>query len=225
MSGAQYAMNALPRWSAPILAWSASQPDSCPSKGPSGTIGKVISPFPTFPAIRCIAGCRLEASHLSAAQQQSERKHYDRQSRILTCEHATSRVIRTGGDGEIKILASHYESMELDSPNDIIVRSDGSIFFTDPTYGRMDFVGLARDVELDFRGIFMVGPDAHSPILLASDFEQPNGLCLSPDERTLYVDDTVHGHIRSFEIALDGTISGGSVWAELMPRIRSVTNR
>jgi gluconolactonase len=140
---------------------------------------------------------------------------YDRQARILTCEHATSRVTRTGDGGELDVLASHYGGKELNSPNDIIVRTDGAIFFTDPTYGRMPHFGIERNVELDFRGVYMVGENARSPVLLVSDFEQPNGLCLSPDERTLYVDDTTRGHIRSFTIAADGALNGGKVWAEL----------
>lgn len=138
---------------------------------------------------------------------------YDRQGRLLTCEHVTSRVTRAEPDGRLTILASHWQGKELNSPNDIVCKSDGAIYFTDPTYGRMDVVGLKRDVVLGFRGLYRISPDGGLS-LLADDFGQPNGLCFSLDERRLFVNDTERRHIRVFHIRDDGSVSGGAVWAE-----------
>ena len=140
---------------------------------------------------------------------------YDRRGRMLTCEHATSRVTRTELDGAITVLASTYQGKELNSPNDIVVKSDGRIYFTDPTYGRMPYFGVERAVELDFRGVYRVAEDGSGLTLLADDFAQPNGLCFSRDERLLFVNDTERGHIRGFQVGDDGLISGGGIWAEV----------
>ena len=80
---------------------------------------------------------------------------YDRQGRIVTCEHETSRVTRTEADGSITVLATHYDGRELNSPNDIVVKSDGAIYFTDPTYGRIEYYGIARDMELPYKGVYL----------------------------------------------------------------------
>ncbi|MBL8674067.1 MAG: SMP-30/gluconolactonase/LRE family protein [Rhodospirillales bacterium] len=138
---------------------------------------------------------------------------YDRQGRLLVCEHASSRVTRTEADGSSTTLASHWDGKELNSPNDIVCKSDGAIYFTDPTYGRMDVFGLKRDVVLGFRGVYRVAPDGKLS-LLADDFGQPNGLCFSLDEKRLFVNDTDRGHIRVFDVGTDGALSGGAVWAE-----------
>lgn len=141
---------------------------------------------------------------------------YDRHGRMLSCEHATSRVTRTEPDGSITVLASHYEGKELNSPNDIVTRSDGSIYFTDPTYGRMPGYGVERPVPLGFRGVYRVAPDGTDLKLLADDFVQPNGLCFSRDERKLFVNDTEQAHIRVYEVSADGGLDGGAVWAEVV---------
>lgn len=140
---------------------------------------------------------------------------YDRQGRMLSCEHATSRVTRTAADGTIAVLATHYQGKALNSPNDIVVRGDGSIYFTDPTYGRMPYYGVERPSELDFRGVYRMAEDGSGLTLLADDFDQPNGLCFSRDERRLFVNDTERGHIRVFDVGADGLLSGGAVWAEV----------
>ena len=140
---------------------------------------------------------------------------YDRQGRLVTCEHATSRVTRTESDGTITVLATHYGSKALNSPNDIIVKSDGSIYFSDPTFGRMEYYGVPRDPELDFRGVYRVTPDGTGLTLLADDFDQPNGLCFDREERVLFVNDTMRSHIRAFAVEPDGTLSGGAVWADV----------
>ncbi|MCK4975436.1 MAG: SMP-30/gluconolactonase/LRE family protein, partial [Anaerolineales bacterium] len=102
----------------------------------------------------------------------------DRQGRLLTCEHATSRVTRTEPDGEITVLASHYDGKELNSPNDIVVKRDGGIFFTDPASGRSEKFGVLREQELDFQGVFRLD-DLGGLTLLVDDFSKPNGLCFS----------------------------------------------
>ena len=140
---------------------------------------------------------------------------YDRKGRIVTCEHATSRVTRTEPDGSITVLASHYEGTALNSPNDIVVRSDGVIYFTDPTYGRMEGFGVLRDQELDFQGVYRVEEDGSGLALLSNDFAQPNGVCFSADETQLFVNDTERGHIRRFDINGAGTVTGGDVWTEV----------
>ena len=139
---------------------------------------------------------------------------YDGLGRLVSCEHATSRVTRTEKDGEIKILASHFEGKELNSPNDIIVSEKGAIYFTDPTFGRMEYYGVLRECELEVRGVYMIGNDGQLT-LLADDFDQPNGLCFSDDESKLFVNDSMKNHIRVFDINADGTLKGGSVWATL----------
>ena len=137
---------------------------------------------------------------------------WDRQGRLLACEHATSRVTRTEADGRITVLASHYGDKELNSPNDIVVRSDGAIYFTDPIYGRVEYYGVKRDPVLTFRGVYRVADGKLT--LLADDFAQPNGLCFSADEKRLFVNDTERGHIRVFDVRTDGTLAAGRVWAE-----------
>jgi len=143
---------------------------------------------------------------------QSNGLAWDREGRLLACEHATSRLTRTERDGTISVLASHYDGRELNSPNDVVVRSDGTIVFTDPTYGRAEFYGRPRACELDFRGVYAVVP-GQAPRLLADDFGQPNGLCSSDDEQRLFVNDTERQHVRVFDVARDGALSGSRIWA------------
>lgn len=140
---------------------------------------------------------------------------YDREGRIVTCEHATSQVTCTHLDGSITVLASHYNGKQLNSPNDIVVKSDGAVYFTDPTYGRLEYFGVPREPELDFQGVYRIDGGDGSLTLLADDFEQPNGLCFSIDESRMYVNDTERGHIRVFDVKDDGTLSGGDVWADV----------
>ena len=139
--------------------------------------------------------------------------YYDLEGRLISCEHATSRVVREEANGTLSVLATHYEGKELNSPNDVIVKSDGAIYFTDPTYGRMDVFGLLREQDLDFQGVYRIDPNSGDLSLLANDFQQPNGLTFSLDEQQLFVNDTDAGHIRLFDVAEDGSISGGEVWA------------
>ncbi|HYE94192.1 MAG TPA: SMP-30/gluconolactonase/LRE family protein [Terriglobales bacterium] len=139
---------------------------------------------------------------------------WDREGRLLVCEHGSSRVTRTERDGRIVPLATHYQGKELNSPNDIVCAADGAIYFTDPPYGRAEYYGVPRPQELSFQGVYRVGPDPRSPVLLVDDFDRPNGLCFSLDGRRLFINDTARQHIRVFDVAGDGALTGGAVWAE-----------
>jgi gluconolactonase len=140
---------------------------------------------------------------------------WDRHGRLLCCEHATSQVTRIDEDGCVTVIASEYLGQALNSPNDIIVKSDGGIYFTDPTYGRMPYYGVEREPVLGFRGVYRVDADGKRITLLADDFAQPNGLCFSADERRLFVNDTERMHIRVFDVLEDGTLQDSRVWAEV----------
>jgi gluconolactonase len=135
---------------------------------------------------------------------------WDLEGRLLICEHTTSSLIRVEPDGSRTTLASHWQGKELNSPNDVVVASDGSIVFTDPPYGRWPGFGVEREQELDFQGVYRVTPDGELQ-LLVDDFQKPNGLCFSPDEKTLWINDTDGGHIRRFSVGADGSLSGGDV--------------
>jgi gluconolactonase len=141
----------------------------------------------------------------------------DAQGRLIVCEHVTSSVVRMDPDGSgsgREVLATHYEGKELNSPNDVIVHSSGGIYFSDPTYGRMPGFGVERAQDLDFQGVYRLAPEDGDPELLVDDFVQPNGLCFSPDESLLYINDTDPSHIRVFDVADDGTISNSRLFAE-----------
>jgi gluconolactonase len=135
---------------------------------------------------------------------------WDLEGRLLICEHSTSSLIRVEPDGSRTVLASHWQGKELNSPNDVIVASDGSIVFTDPPYGRWPGFGVEREQELDFQGVYRVTPDGELQ-LLVDDFQKPNGLCFSQDEKTLWINDTDGGHVRRFSVSSDGSLTGGEV--------------
>lgn len=132
---------------------------------------------------------------------------------LIICEHATTRLTRLKSDGEIEVIASHWDGKELNSPNDVVGSSDGSLWFSDPTGGRQEHVGIPRDQELDFVGFFRVAPDGELQ-LMADDFQVSNGLCFSPDEKYLYVNDTTKENIRRFRHE-DGKLSDDTVWCEM----------
>ena len=142
---------------------------------------------------------------------------YDAELNLLACEHATSSVARFAADGSREVLASHFEGRELNSPNDLCVRSDGSIYFTDPWYGRMPGFGIERPRQLGWQGVFRIGPGQKGgdPHLLVDRylFTQPNGLCFSPDEKLLYINDTEQANIRVFDVKPDGSLGNGRVFA------------
>lgn len=138
----------------------------------------------------------------------------DRQGRLLSCEHGARRVTRTEPDGSLTVLADHYQGKRLNSPNDIVEHGDGSIWFTDPDYGiDTDYEGFAAEQELDGCYLFRVVP-GEEPRVACADFERPNGLAFSLDESRLYVADSERAHLRVFDVAPDGTLNGGEVFAE-----------
>jgi len=146
----------------------------------------------------------------------------DRQGRLVTCEHGGRRVTRTEHDGSITVLADRYQGGRFNSPNDVVVKSDGSIWFTDPTYGiDSDYEGHKAEPEQDGSHVYRIDPDGHVTRVL-DDFVKPNGLAFSPDERLLYVADTgaTHRpdgprHIRRFKVDESGKLSGSEVFASL----------
>ena len=141
----------------------------------------------------------------------------DNDGRLVVCEHVTSSVVRIDPDGRgggREVLATHYEGRELNSPNDVVVKSDGAIYFTDPTYGRLPGFGIEREQDLDFQGVYRLAPGGGDPQLLVDDFDQPNGLCFSTDESLLYINDTTRAHIRVFDVQSDGTIANSRVLAD-----------
>ena len=138
----------------------------------------------------------------------------DNDGNLIVCEHVTSSVVRERPDGTRETLATHWGDKELNSPNDVIVARDGSIIFTDPTYGRMPGFGLEREQDLDFQGVYRIPADGGELQLLVDDFAQPNGLCFTPDESQLYINDTVHAHIRIFDVGPDHQLSNGRAFAE-----------
>ena len=145
----------------------------------------------------------------------------DRQGRLVTCEHLTRRVTRTEHDGTITVLADRLGDKRLNSPNDVVVRSDDSIWFTDPVYGIVtDYEGEIQDKEIPGNHVYRIDPESGQVEQMTTDFVQPNGLAFSADERALYVADTgiTHdpegpAHIRRFSVAADNTLSGGEVFA------------
>jgi gluconolactonase len=139
---------------------------------------------------------------------------YDSEGNLLVCEHVTSSLVRERADGTRETLATHYNGKELNSPNDVITRSDGIIYFSDPGYGRMPGFGLEREQDLNFQGVYRIAASGGEPelILPEDEFEQPNGLCFSPDESLMYINDTPRALIRVYDVQSDGSLSGGRLF-------------
>ena len=142
---------------------------------------------------------------------------YDAALDLVVCEHATSSVVRIRPDGTRETLASHHQGRELNSPNDVCIHSDGSVWFTDPWYGRMPVFGVERPRELGFQGVYRIPPGARpddEPELVVDRylFTMPNGLCFSPDETRLYVNDTEQANVRVFDVD-GGKLRNGRVIA------------
>ena len=124
----------------------------------------------------------------------------DLQGRLIACEHGTRRVTRLEPDGSITVVAGSYQGRRLNRPNDVVVKSDGSIYFTDP--GAPD-----PNLDLDFPGVYRVSQDLGTLTLLIRDFVTPNGLAFSQDESILFINDSRRGHIRAFEVQQNGTLA------------------
>ncbi len=143
---------------------------------------------------------------------------YDADLNLLVCEHASSSVARFPPDGSREVMCSHFEGRELNSPNDLCVKSDGSIYFTDPTYGRMEHFGVPRPTQLGFQGVYMMRPGhrpGEEPTLVVDryTFTQPNGLCFSPCERFMWVNDTDQANIRRYDVLPDGRLGNPRIFA------------
>jgi gluconolactonase len=145
----------------------------------------------------------------------------DRQGRLISCEHFTRRVTRTEHDGTITVLMDRFNGKRLNAPNDVVVHSDGSIWFTDPGYGiLLDYEGERADFELK-PAVYRLDPVTGRAAVVTDDFEKPNGLCFSPDESKLYIVDTGRSHkpdhpshIRVFDVVGD-TLAGGDVFVDM----------
>ena len=146
----------------------------------------------------------------------------DRQGRIVSCEHGNRRVVRTEHDGSTTVLAEEFLNKRLNSPNDVVVRSDHSIWFTDPAYGiETDYEGFEADQEQDGEHVYRIDPKSGECTRVADDFACPNGLAFSLDETQLYIADSGgtrypsgEHHIRRFNVDDSGRLSGGEVFAE-----------
>ncbi|WP_299706892.1 isochorismatase family protein [uncultured Tateyamaria sp.] len=143
---------------------------------------------------------------------------YDANLNLVVCEHSTSSVTRTRPSGQKETLCTHFEGRELNSPNDVVVKSDGSIWFTDPWYGRMPGFGVERPRDLGWQGVFRLPPDhtpGAEPELVVDRYllTMPNGLCFCPDESKLYINDTEQANIRVFDVEGGGRLVNGRVFA------------
>ena len=133
----------------------------------------------------------------------------DRQGRLITCEHSGRRVCRLEADGTLQTLVDHYDGKKFNSPNDVVVKSDGTIWFTDPPYG----LPKGERKELDGNYVFRFDPSTKTTMIVSKDFDMPNGLCFSPNEKKLYIaDSSERRHIRVFEVQRDDTLTGGAVF-------------
>jgi gluconolactonase len=141
---------------------------------------------------------------------------YDADLNLLVCEHVTSCLVRESPDGAREIIASEYEGEELNSPNDVIVRSDGSIYFSDPWYGRFPGFGQPRQRRLGFQGVYRIpsGGGELELVVGRDEFEMPNGLCFSPDESLLYINDTPGAYIKVYDVNVDGSLANGRMFFE-----------
>jgi gluconolactonase len=151
----------------------------------------------------------------------------DREGRLITCEHGTRRVTRTEVDGTITVIADRWEGKRLNSPNDVVVKSDGTIWFTDPSYGISSyFEGGKAESEIGKCNVFRFDPRDGSLTVAVDDFSRPNGLAFSPDESILYIVDSGIApdpkgphHIRAFDVTDKGTLRNSRVLVEVSPGI------
>ena len=149
----------------------------------------------------------------------------DREGRLVTCEHGTRRVTRTEHDGRITVLADRFRGRRFNSPNDVVVKSDGSIWFTDPPYGILsDYEGNKSEGEMGGNFVYRIDGQTAEITIVADDFDKPNGLAFSPDESLLYIADTGRSHdpegphyIRWFNVVDGVRLAGGRVFTEINP--------
>jgi gluconolactonase len=141
----------------------------------------------------------------------------DREGRLITCEHSGRRVSIERRAGQVETLVDAYQGRRLNSPNDVVVKSDGSVWFTDPPYGLREH---PEDQEQDHNHVFRFDPRRGELRSVVDDFDRPNGLCFSPDERRLYIADSgAPHHVRVFDVGEDGALTGGRVFCTVSPGI------
>lgn len=200
--------------------WDRSQPIVRVVSGLTFAEGPIWHPVERHLTFSDIPGNRIlrlhrdgQVSTLIAPSNHANGNAYDPFGRMVTCEHATSRVVRRDADGAT-VIADRWQGAELNSPNDVIVARDGTVFFTDPPFGRQTRTfGGRRPIPQSVNGVYRVGVEGIS--LMAGDFLLPNGLCLSPDGKTIFIADTERAHIRRFHVLPDGRWSGGEVFADV----------
>ena len=149
----------------------------------------------------------------------------DLQGRLVTCEHGSRRVTRTEPDGGMTVLADSFGGRRLNSPNDVVVKSDGTIWFTDPTYGILsDYEGFKAEPEQDACRVYRLDPETDDIAVAVDDMQKPNGLAFSPDESLLYVaesgsshDPDCPSHIRAYPVAEGRRLGPGRILAEVSP--------
>jgi gluconolactonase len=138
----------------------------------------------------------------------------DRQGRLVSCEQGPRRVTRTEHDGSVTVLADNWDGKRLNSPNDIVERADGSLWFTDPSYGiDTNYEGHQADSEIGACHVYRLDPASGALRMVADGFDRPNGLAFAPDERKLYIVDSRRQHMRVFDVTGDSDLAGGEVFA------------
>ena len=182
--------------------------------------------FSDIPNNRMLRYCEVtgEVTPFRAPSNYSNGNTRDRQGRLVTCEHLTRRVTRTEHDGTITVLVDGFEGKRLNAPNDVVVHSDGAVWFTDPGYGILvRYEGERAEAELPTR-VYRLDTATGAATVVADDLARPNGLCFSPDESRLYVSDSAishdpggPGHIRVFEVVDGRKLRGGHVFADVAP--------
>jgi gluconolactonase len=134
----------------------------------------------------------------------------DQKGRLIACEHGNRRVTRSEKDGSVTPLVDRFQGKKLNSPNDVVVKSDGAIYFTDPAYGiRPD------QQEQPVEGVYRLSPDGKEISLVTDDLARPNGLAFSADEKQLYIDDSHRRHIRVYDVRENGSLSGGALFHDM----------
>lgn len=157
---------------------------------------------------------RVGAQVISTAGHHANGQVFDAQHELLICEHSSSALVWQRRDGSRQVLASHFRGRELNSPNDVVTSTRRDVYFTDPWYGRMSGWGRERPRDLAFQGVYRLaaGADVVQLVVEANEFAMPNGLCLSPDETLLYVNDTERRHIKVFDVLSDGTLGAARMF-------------
>jgi len=180
------------------------------TEGPVWIDEERILLFSDIPANRIFKLAARRVTGFRAPSGNSNGLTRDREGRLIACEHGNRRVTRTEKDGSIKTLADKFQGKKLNSPNDVVTKSDGAIYFSDPSYG------IKPDQqEQAVQGVYRLSPDGKELLLVADDFARPNGLAFSPDEKKTYIDDSERRHIRVFDVQNDGSLAGGAIFHDM----------